>query len=65
MKADYLWSKEPDVAEWLDESRLNIARGLRQRTTDPRVKQAFMRYGTNVRPALANLDRLSTPGAVR
>lgn len=63
LKAEYLWSKEPDIAEWLDSARLNISRGLRQRTDDPRVRHAFMRYAANVRGALANLERLSAPGA--
>jgi hypothetical protein len=58
MKADYLWSKEPDIADWLERARLNASRGLRRRVDDPRVQQAFMRFAANVRPALANLERL-------
>ena len=60
LKADYRWSKEPDIAEWLDRSRLNISRGLFQRAEEPRVQQAFARFTENVRPALANLERLCT-----
>lgn len=57
MRADYLWSKEPDLAEWLDHARLNPSRGLRQRSEE-RVQQAWGRYVANVRPALANLERM-------
>lgn len=63
MKADYLWSKEPDISDWLESARLNVSRGLRQRTGDPLVQQAFMRYAANARAALANLGRLSAEGA--
>jgi hypothetical protein len=59
MTADYLWSKEPDVAEWLDRSRLNATRGLRARAGDPTIRRALARYGAAARPALANLERLA------
>jgi len=58
MKAGYLWSKEPDIAEWLERSRLNMLRGLPARAGDPAVQQAFMRFAGNVRPAIANMERL-------
>jgi hypothetical protein len=63
MKADYLWSKESDIAEWLERSRLNASRGLRQRSDEPRVQQAWARYVASVRPGLANLERLVAHGA--
>jgi len=65
LRAGYLWSKEPDIAEWLEQARLNVMRGILQRAEDPRVQEAFMRFTTHVRPALANLERLiaGTPGA--
>lgn len=28
MKADYQWSKQPDIADWLERSRLNPTHGL-------------------------------------
>jgi hypothetical protein len=59
MRADYLWSKEADISEWLESSRLNVSRGIRQRAGEPQVQEAFMRYAANVRAALANLERLS------
>lgn len=58
MKADSLWSKEPDIADWLERARLNPSRGLRQRRDDPRMDQAGARFLANVRPGLANLERL-------
>jgi hypothetical protein len=57
LKADYLWSKDPALSGWLERARLNPSRGLRQRTEDPQVQQAFMRYVQNVRPALENLQQ--------
>lgn len=55
MSADYLWSKEPDMVAWLERSRLNLARGLRQRGDQPRVQDAAKRLGQNARPGLAKL----------
>jgi hypothetical protein len=62
MNAAHRWSKEPDIAEWLERARLNLARGLPQRAADPTVQQAFMRFAAHVRPALKNLERLSGGG---
>jgi hypothetical protein len=53
--ADYLWSKEPDIAAWLEGARLNPMRGLRAKAADPQVRRATQRYVDNVRPALAKL----------
>lgn len=61
MTADYLWSKEPDLRDWLERSRLNASRGLRQRADDPQVQRAFQRYGANVRPALEKLKQFVAP----
>ncbi len=58
MTADHLWSKEPDIASWLERARLNPSRGIRQHGHEPRVQQASKRFGDNVRPALQNLQRL-------
>lgn len=63
MKADYLWSKEPDIAAWLERSRLNASRGLRRYGNEPRVKEAWARFTANVRPGLANLERLYAEAA--
>lgn len=56
--ADYAWSKEPDLAAWLDGARLNPARGLRKRRSDPQVERASKRMSEHVRGAMQNLTRL-------
>jgi hypothetical protein len=56
--ADYLWSKEPDIAAWLERARLNLSRGLRQRAGDPAIRDAMSRFASNVRPGLAKLSQL-------
>jgi hypothetical protein len=58
MNADYLWGKEPDIADWLERSRLNISRGLRRRNGDPLVQAASKRFGENARPGVAKLTQL-------
>jgi len=55
--ADYLWTKEPDISDWLERARLNPSRGVRQRGAEPRVRQAMKRYADNVRPGLARLTQ--------
>ena len=57
-QAAYLWLKEPDLQEWLEGARLYWLRGLRRHFGEPRVQQAHRRYTGNVRPALANLQKL-------
>ncbi len=59
LTADYLWSKEPDLTDWLDHSRLNPSRGIRQRRDDPQVRQASKRFAENVRPAIEKLRAFS------
>jgi len=58
MRADRAWSKETDIAEWLERSRLNPMRGLLGRLGDPRLQQALQRYLENVRPGIARLTEL-------
>ncbi|HEV3073779.1 MAG TPA: hypothetical protein VHB47_05110 [Thermoanaerobaculia bacterium] len=62
MNAANRWSKEPDIADWLERARLNMLRGLQQHAAEPHVQQAFMRFNANVRPALSNLERLCGTG---
>ena len=57
MQADYLWSRDPALSEWLERARLNPSRGIRRRMNDPQVQQAGVRYARNVRPALAKLQQ--------
>lgn len=58
MRADRGWSKETDISEWLERSRLNPMQGLRGRFGDPQVQQAAQRFAANVRPGLARLAEL-------
>jgi hypothetical protein len=53
-----LWNAEPDVAAWLESSRLNIARGMFEKTSDPRMAEAITRLLTNTERAVANLEKL-------
>ncbi|MGO9837629.1 MAG: NAD(P)-binding protein [Polyangiaceae bacterium] len=58
MNADRSWSQEPDIADWLERSRLNISRGLKGRSEDPQVQNARKRLKANVLPALQNLMQI-------
>jgi len=60
MNADYLWSKQLDIAAWLERARLNPLRGLRERGHDPVVQSAMKRYQDNIRPGLARLTQFMT-----
>lgn len=60
MKAESLWSREPDITDWLERARLNPSRGLRRRRDDREMRAPGSRFLTNVRPGLANLERLSS-----
>lgn len=59
MRAARLWSKEPDITEWLERSRLNMFRGVIAHAGEPSVQQAFARFTSNVRAGMENLQRLS------
>ncbi len=58
MNAEYLWSKEKDIADWLERARLNLARGVRQRAGDPSMQQGLKRFTTGVRPAMIRMMQL-------
>jgi hypothetical protein len=57
MGADRAWSREPDIADWLDRSRLNMARGLEERSEDAQVQRARRRLKENAQPGLEKLAR--------
>ncbi|MEZ5144210.1 MAG: hypothetical protein R2726_17065 [Acidimicrobiales bacterium] len=59
-RAQVAWS-DPDVAAWMERSRLNPGRGLRDHADDPRMQSALTRLLTNAEPAIANLTRLADP----
>jgi hypothetical protein len=58
MRADRAWAAQPDIAAWLERSRLNTSRGLLDHATEPRVQNAFVRFRTHVKAALQNLETL-------
>lgn len=62
-QADYMWSRDPEIADWLERARLNPSRGIRRRMVDPKVQRAAERYARNARPALARLQQLAAQSA--
>jgi hypothetical protein len=52
------WGPEDDVRGWLQRSRVNISRSVRDQLDDPRLQRALGRVGTHMGPAIANLGRL-------
>lgn len=58
MTADYLWSREPDISDWLERARLNPTRGVRARRDEPKLQKALKRYVEQARPALERLRQL-------
>ncbi len=49
---------QPDIAEWMKGSRLNVTQGLEKQMGDPRMPSALARYTGNLEAALLNADRL-------
>jgi len=58
-----LWNAEPDMATWLESSRLNLARGMFDKASEPRMSEAITRLLTYTEPAMTNLERLHTTAA--
>jgi hypothetical protein len=58
LRVDRMWAGVPDIAAWLERSRLNPSRGLFARANDPVVQQAFQRYRTHIKAGVANLEKL-------
>lgn len=52
------WFAEPDLAAWLEGSRLNLLRGALDRAGEPRMHKAFERYAKNVKPGMTRLRQL-------
>jgi hypothetical protein len=58
------WLREPDVANWVAESRLNLLRNLPDHAAEPPVRTAIERFRTYVGSAierLRELDRRPSP----
>jgi hypothetical protein len=52
------WLNEPDLAEWVSKSRLNLLRALPDHASEPEVQAAVKRYLTHVGPAIEQLKQL-------
>jgi hypothetical protein len=48
------WATEPDVQQWVESSRLNLAKGIRDHLDEPRMREA-----------LARLEKFTEPGTKR
>jgi hypothetical protein len=57
-QASNLWATTPDVAEWLERSRLNAARGMMNHTDEERMRDAMQRFVSSATPAMSNIARL-------
>lgn len=58
-RADYRWSQQPDIAAWLERSRLNALRGMLKRAAnDARVREGLQRYVKYVAAGLKNLETM-------
>lgn len=57
-QANERWNREPDIAGWLERSRLNAARGMYDHADEPRMQEALARYLASNEPAVAGIERL-------
>lgn len=57
-RADYRWTRQPDIAAWLERSRLNASRGMLKRAGDARVQAGLQRYLTHVTAGLGKLEAM-------
>ena len=53
-------NEQADMAAWLKSSRLNIARGMFTKASEPRMAEAIARLLTYTEPAVANLEKLDS-----
>jgi len=56
------WLSQPDLVDWLGESRLNLLRGLPDHLAEPTVQVAVNRFVTHVGPAIERLKQLDGSG---
>ena len=57
------WTAHPDIDAWMEASRVNPARGIREAMADPRMKPALNRLFTDLEPAMTNLGRFLGRGS--
>ncbi|MGD0852714.1 MAG: NAD(P)-binding protein [Acidimicrobiales bacterium] len=58
-RAETMWGATPDIASWMDRSRLNVARGLFDHLDDPLMQSALGRYLEFNELALEHLAELA------
>jgi hypothetical protein len=56
--AQNLWGEDRDLTRWMEDNRLNTARGLRSRFDDPAMVDAVTRMITHAEGSVTNLHRL-------
>jgi NAD(P)-binding Rossmann-like domain len=54
------WLGDTDLSAWMEQARLNAARGISDHLTDPRMKTALTRMFANAEPAITKLEALQT-----
>jgi hypothetical protein len=59
LAAQRLWSQDPGLEQWVERTRLNWMRGLREHRAEPAVADAMRRFRQNVEPAIDNLTKMS------
>jgi hypothetical protein len=65
-RADYQWTRRPDIVAWLERARLNAPRGMLTRAAnDARVREGLQRYVTHVTPGLKKLEAMIATADVR
>ena len=52
------WLAEPELAAWIERSRLNAARGINDHMDDPLMQSALARMFKYAEPAVANLEAI-------
>jgi hypothetical protein len=60
MKTEMEWQGVPDVMAWVEDSRLNLVKGLDQDPDKAAVADLQRRFITALFPALAKLDELAS-----
>lgn len=58
LQVEQRWLQQPDVAEWISRTRLNLLRGLPDKLDEPVVRAAVERFVTHVAPAIERLQQL-------
>jgi hypothetical protein len=58
MHADRLWGKEPDIRAWLERSRLNVSKGMRELYGRPDTQELARRFAENAPRAIERLAAL-------